>query len=83
VLLLRRWLVSGASHFRRLANDYERLPRTVAGLHFVAFACPFLHRTPGNGRLGRLVALTRWSGPFRNPSAFARRRREDLSTSFR
>jgi hypothetical protein len=30
--------------FRRLARDYERLPDTVAGLHFVAFACLMLHR---------------------------------------
>ena len=29
---------------RRLAEDYERLPETVAGLHFVAFACLMLHR---------------------------------------
>ncbi|MDP9370016.1 MAG: IS5/IS1182 family transposase, partial [Chloroflexota bacterium] len=29
---------------RRLARDYERLPNTVAGLHFVAFACLMLHR---------------------------------------
>jgi transposase len=28
-----------ASRFRRLVRDYERLPQTVAGLHFVAFAC--------------------------------------------
>jgi len=27
-----------AARFRRLARDYERLPDTVAGLHFVAFA---------------------------------------------
>jgi hypothetical protein len=33
-----------ASRFRRLAKDHERLPETVAGLHFVAFACLFLHR---------------------------------------
>ena len=33
-----------ATRFRRLAKDYERLPETVAGLHFVAFACLFLHR---------------------------------------
>jgi transposase len=26
-----------AARFRRLARDYERLPQTVAGLHFVAF----------------------------------------------
>ncbi len=28
--------------FRRLVRDYERLPDTVAGLHFLAFACLFL-----------------------------------------
>ena len=46
VLLARRWVVersfAWASRFRRLAKDYERLPGTVAGLHFVAFACLFL-----------------------------------------
>jgi transposase len=26
------------ARFRRLARDYERLPTTLAGLHFVAFA---------------------------------------------
>ena len=26
------------ARFRRLARDYERLPQTLAGLHFVAFA---------------------------------------------
>ena len=29
---------------RRLVKDYERLPETVAGLHFVAFARLFLSR---------------------------------------
>ena len=42
VLLPRRWVVersfAWASRFRRLARDYERLPETVRGLHFVAFA---------------------------------------------
>jgi hypothetical protein len=33
-----------AACFRRLARDYERLPSTLAGLHFLAFACLFLHR---------------------------------------
>jgi hypothetical protein len=32
------------ARFRRLARDYERLPETLAGLHFVAFACLMLHR---------------------------------------
>jgi transposase len=42
VLLPRRWVVersfSWATRFRRLAKDYERLPQTVAGLHFVVFS---------------------------------------------
>ena len=48
VLLPRCWVVersfAWATRFRRLAKDYERLPETVAGLHFVAFACLMLHR---------------------------------------
>ncbi len=48
VLLPRRWVVersfAWASRFRRLARDYERLPETVAGVHFLAFACLMLHR---------------------------------------
>ena len=48
VLLPRRWVVersfAWATRFRRLARDYERLAETVAGLHFVAFACLFLQR---------------------------------------
>lgn len=48
VLLPRRWVVerdfAWASRFRRLARDYERLPETVASLHFLAFACLMLHQ---------------------------------------
>jgi transposase len=55
VLLPRRWVVkrdfAWASRFRRLVKDYERLPATVAGLHFVAFACLFLHRAVALPRL--------------------------------
>jgi transposase len=51
VLLPRRWVVerdfAWASRFRRLVKDYERLPTTLAGLHFVAFACLFLQRAVG------------------------------------
>jgi transposase len=32
------------ARFRRLARDYERLPETLAGLHFLAFAMLMLHR---------------------------------------
>jgi len=42
VLLPRRWVVERsfgwAARFRRLARDYERLPETLTGLHFLAFA---------------------------------------------
>lgn len=48
VLLPRRWVVerdfAWASRFRRLVKDYERLPATLAGLHFIAFACLFLRQ---------------------------------------
>lgn len=48
VLLPRRWVVERSfawmARFRRLAKDYERLPATVAGLHFTVFACLMLSR---------------------------------------
>lgn len=48
VLLPKRWVVersfAWATRFRRLAKDYERLPETVAGLHFLAFACLMLRQ---------------------------------------
>ena len=48
VLLPRRWVVERSfawlARFRRLARDYERLPETVRGLHFIAFACLMVHR---------------------------------------
>ena len=41
VLLPRRWVVERSfawmARFRRLARDYERLPQTFAGLHWLAF----------------------------------------------
>jgi transposase len=47
-LLPRRWVVERSfawgARFRRLARDYERLPATVARLHFLAFAGLLLHR---------------------------------------
>jgi transposase len=46
VLLPRRWVVersfAWATRFRRLAKDYERLPTTVAALHWIVFACLML-----------------------------------------
>jgi transposase len=48
VLLPVRWVVERSfawmARFRRLARDYERLPQTLAGLHFLAFAILLLHR---------------------------------------
>jgi transposase len=48
VLLPRRWVVERSfgwmARFRRLARDYERLPETLAGLHFLAFAMLMLKR---------------------------------------
>ena len=46
VLLPRRWVVERSfawlARFRRLSRDYERLPATLAGLHWLAFACLLL-----------------------------------------
>jgi transposase len=51
VLLPRRWVVERSiawlARFRRLARDYERLSRTLAGLHLLAFACVMLARLFG------------------------------------
>jgi transposase len=43
----RRWVVersfAWAARFRRLARDYERLASSLAGLHWLAFACLMLN----------------------------------------
>jgi transposase len=48
VLLPKRWVVERSfawvARFRRLARDYERLPETLAGLHFLVFALLMLSR---------------------------------------
>lgn len=51
VLLARRWVVERSfgwlNRFRRLARDHERLPETLAGLHFEVFAMLMLvHAVP-------------------------------------
>ena len=54
VLLPRRWVVERSfgwlARFRRLARDYERLATTLAGMHFVAFACLMLKAFMGIGQ---------------------------------
>ena len=48
VLLPRRWVIERSfawtARLRRLARDYERLPETLAALHFLAFAMLMLKR---------------------------------------
>ena len=48
VLLPRRWVVERSfawmARFRRLARDYERLDKTLAGFHFLASAFLMAHR---------------------------------------
>lgn len=48
VLLPRRWVVERSfgrmARFRRLVRDYERLPETLKGLHFLAIAMLMAHR---------------------------------------
>jgi transposase len=55
VLLPKRWVVersfAWAARFRRLARDYERLPETLAGLHFVVFAGLMLVKASAKGWL--------------------------------
>ncbi len=49
VLLPRRWVVERCfawmARFRRLAKDFERLPKTVEGLHLAVFARIMLARS--------------------------------------
>ncbi len=48
ILLPRRWVVERSfgwmARFRRLARDYERLPETLKGLHFLALAVLMLSK---------------------------------------
>ena len=48
VLLPRRWVVersfAWSARFRRLAKDYERLPETLAGLHYAVFTILMLSK---------------------------------------
>ena len=48
VLLPHRWVVersfAWSARFRRLAKDYERLPETLAGLHYAVFTILMLSK---------------------------------------
>jgi transposase len=48
VLLPRRWIVERSlawtARFRQLAQEFERLPKTVESLHLAVFACIMLAR---------------------------------------
>lgn len=52
VLLPRRWVVERSfgwlARFRRLSRDYERLPKTLIGIHFLVFACLLLAKFLSN-----------------------------------
>ncbi len=56
VLPPRCWVMGRSfawlARFRRLARDHERPPATLAGLHFVAFACLMLARITFQSRIG-------------------------------
>lgn len=56
VLLPRRWVVERSfawtARFRRLARDFERLPSTLEGLHFLAFSCLMLRALVGTAAQG-------------------------------
>jgi transposase len=66
VLLSKRWVVERTfawlSRFRRLARDDERLPTTLAALHFAAFVCLLLPKplTLIGGSLHALMPRTVW-----------------------
>ncbi len=62
VLLPKRWVdkcvdvvversIAWTARFRRLARDYERLPETLAALHFVVFAGLMLVKASAKGLL--------------------------------
>jgi transposase len=59
VVLPKRWVVERSiawtARCRRLARDYERLPQTLAGLHFALFAGIILAKATANGYLPHIV----------------------------
>jgi transposase len=63
VLLQRRCVIersfAWAARFRRLARDYERLPQTVSGLHFVAFVTLMLGKAVAAFDLVRNITPSR------------------------
>jgi len=68
VLLPRRWVVersqAWAGRFRRLARDYERLPETLAGFHWVAFACLMISKLFRLLQIPITLFALKTAGPF-------------------
>ena len=60
VVLPKRWIVercfAWTARYRRLARDYERLPETLAGLHFAFFAGLMLVQARNKGLLAPHLA---------------------------
>ena len=68
VLLPIRWIaersLAWTTRFRRLVRHYERYASTLAGLHFVAFACLMLKQA-AQAAVGRLEAAIGSAGRWR------------------
>lgn len=69
VLLPRRWVVERSfgwvNRFRRLARDNERLPETLAGLHFVVFSILMLGNAASLSKVHNALALAATSASGR------------------
>lgn len=67
-LLPKRWVVersfAWASRFRRRVRDYERLPQTLADIHFIVFA--FLMLPSGTQHIGMCITPSRQRRGYRN-----------------
>jgi len=72
-LLPRRWALERSigwiSRVRRLARDYERLPETLAGLHFLDFAILMLKNVAE-------VHASRYDSSFKQPTRPPRNRKQ-------
>jgi len=57
--LVRRWVVersfAWATRFYRLAKDYERLPETLAGLHYMVLPSSCSSRIPQYSKVHNML----------------------------